>query len=155
MIFAEFFAVCLWPVLLLLIALRQSVRDPALLAWIGPVALSFGIVSLIFLLAFGQSSLIAVFHMYFVAVALGAGLAWRGFCDLRDFIPDLKTKLRAYALILVGGGIAFVPVWISFRISSSRASSIKDAFRTCGYRARARDAVPPMRSASLTSTATP
>jgi hypothetical protein len=46
---------------------------------------------------------------------LGAGLAWRGFRDLRDFIPDLKTKLRAYALILVGGGIAFVPVWIFFQ----------------------------------------
>jgi hypothetical protein len=87
----------------------------ALLGWIGPLTVLFGTVSLIFLMAFGQSSLIAVFDMYFIAVALGAGLAWRGFRDLRDFVPDLKTKLGAYALILVGGGIAFFPAWVFFQ----------------------------------------
>lgn len=115
MIFAELFWICLWPLLLLLIALQRSVRDPVMSGWIGPITLLFGMVSLIFLIAFGQSSLVAVFDVYFIAVAVGAGLIWRGFRDLRDFIPDLKAKLRAYALVLVGGGIAFVPAWIFFQ----------------------------------------
>jgi hypothetical protein len=115
MIFGELFAACLWPLLLLLIALQRSVRDPVMSGWIGPITLLFGMVSLAFLMAFGQSSLIAVFDVYFIAVALGVGLIWRGIRDLRDFVPDLKVKLRAYALVLLGGGIAFVPAWIFFQ----------------------------------------
>jgi hypothetical protein len=151
MIFAELFWICLWPFLLLLIALQRSVRDPAMSGWIGPITMLFGTVSLIFLVAFGQSSLIAVFDIYFIAVAIGAGLIWRGFRDLRDFIPDLKTKLTAYALMLVGGGIAFVPAWTFFqdffqprlvyqgRVQNVRVQGSSEARRAAAYAVRVAD----------------
>jgi hypothetical protein len=66
-------------------------------------------------MVFGQSSLVAVFDLYFIVVVLGSGLVWRGLRDLLYFIPDLKTKLRACALVLLGGAIAFFPTWIFFQ----------------------------------------
>ena len=114
MTLAAFLAACVWPAFLLLAVLLKTVRDPALSKLIGLIALPLVAVGFILLLAYGQSSIVAVFDVYFFAVVIGVGLVWRGLGDLYYAIPDLKTKLRAYGLVLVGGAFVLVPFSIFF-----------------------------------------
>jgi hypothetical protein len=114
MTLAAFLAACVWPGFLLFAVLLKTVRDPVLLRSLGLIALPFFMLCFILLMAYGQSSIVAVFDVYFFAVVIGVGLVWRGLGDLYYAIPDLKTKLRAYGLVLVGGAFVLVPLSIFF-----------------------------------------
>ena len=104
---AAFLAACVWPIFLLLAVLLKTVRDPVLLRSIVFVAVPFFMLCFILLMAYGQSSIVAVFDVYFFVVVIGVGLVWRGFGDLYYSIPDLKTKLRACGMVLIGGAFVF------------------------------------------------
>jgi len=115
MTLAAFLAACVWPVFLLLAVLVNTVRNPSLSGPISLISGLFFVPCVILLIIYGQSSIIAVFDVYFFAVVIGVGLVWRGFGDLYYFVPDLKTKLRAYSMILAGGCLAFIPLSILFQ----------------------------------------
>jgi hypothetical protein len=112
MTLAAFLAACVWPTLLVLTILVKAVRDPALSRWLGLINALFILLCGVMMIVYGQSSIVAVFDVYFLLVVMGGSLAWQGYRELHGVVPDRKAKLGAYASILLGGIFAFFPTRI-------------------------------------------
>lgn len=115
MTLAAFFAACVWPVFFLFALLLKTARDPALLKLMGRIALPFFVIGFITLLVYGQSSVVAVFDLYFVLVLVGVALIWRGFRETYYFVTDWKTKLRALGMVAAGAACIYFPLSMLFQ----------------------------------------
>jgi len=103
---AEFIAACFWPLVILFAVLLNTVRDPVLLRWIGPITWLFVALCVPLWVAYGSSSLVGVVDFYLFLFILGLGLIWLGLREWYFFRSIPKTTLRACAAILGGAALA-------------------------------------------------
>ena len=103
MTFAEFIAICFWPLVVLFGLLLARTRDPVLLRWFLTAALVTGFSYFGLWFLYPQSSIIAVLDFYVFGVLLGIAFVGFGFRRLQFKKPfDLKGNLKAAGVVLFG-----------------------------------------------------
>lgn len=107
MTFAEFIAVCFWPLVILFGLLLARTKDPVLLKWFLTAALIIGFSYFGLSVLYPQSSIIAVLDFYVMGVLFGLGLIGFGLDSLQFKKPfDLKGNLKAAGIVLFGAVMA-------------------------------------------------
>ena len=114
MTFAEFVAVCFWPVVILFAILFVIVKEQAVFRFVAVWAVGIGILYLGLWVFYSQSSIIAVVDAYVLAGVLGFAIIRHGYDrwgkDKRGHSPQpWKERLAVIGLLVIGAGL----VWIS------------------------------------------
>lgn len=114
MTFAEFIAVCFWPLVILFGLLLATTKDPLLRRSIAIAAVAIGFIYFGLGVFYARSSIIAVVDFYLLMGLFGCMAIIGGYNRLRSRRPSyppksLKERLADYSLIVLGGGF----IWLA------------------------------------------